>query len=84
MPCLYDEYLALQPEAVRSLENSRRGGHFAHAFLVHSPDIEARREFPIVLAQIAGCPASRDGRPDTSCEYCRRLENGTYIESVTL
>lgn len=81
---LLADYRRRAPELLKCLENARAAGRFAHAFLVHSSSERERREFSLVLAQIAGCPHAVNGRPDGSCGYCSRLESGTYPELHTL
>ncbi len=77
---LYDTYRARYPELVGHLENARKRNRLSHAFLLHADNETLRREFSIVLAQLAACPESRDGRPCTVCRVCRSLEEGTYPE----
>ena len=81
---LLAEYRRRAPELVACLENARAAGRFAHAFLVHASTAAERRDFSIVIAQIAGCPHAVSGRPDGNCAYCSRLEAGTYPELHTL
>ena len=81
---LYDNYASNYPALVSHLENARKHHRLAHAFLVHADTERARREFAVVLAQIAACPDSREGRPCTVCRVCRQLEQGTYSEFYTL
>ncbi len=81
---LYDNYAFNYPALVSHLENARKHHRLAHAFLVHADTERARREFAVVLAQIAACPDSREGRPCTGCRVCRQLEQGTYSEFYTL
>ena len=81
---LYEKYRSGFPALVGCLENARAGGRFAHAFLIVSSDETVRREFPVVLAQIAGCPDAVNGRPNVNCPYCDRLERGVYSEYYTL
>ena len=81
---LYDNYAFNYPARVSHLENARKHHRLAHAFLVHADTERARREFAVVLAQIAACPDSREGRPCTVCRVCRQLEQGTYSEFYTL
>ena len=77
---LYAEYLKECPELLTRLENARQAGRLAHSFLIHSPDDQVRMEFAIVLAQLAGCRNSVNGRPDVNCQFCRQLENGNYLD----
>ena len=51
---LLADYRRRAPELLKCLENARAAGRFAHAFLVHSSSERERREFSLVLAQIAG------------------------------
>ena len=81
---LYAEYRKRFPALIAALENARSHGRFAHSFLIHSPDEKVRREFTIVLQQIAGCKDSVDGRPDVECPFCRQLERGIYADCHTL
>ena len=82
---LYAEYRRRFPELISSLERARAGGRFAHSFLVSCPDYTVRREFAVVLAELAGCRSTGNGgAPDPDCDYCRRLEAGTYPEFHTL
>lgn len=82
---LYAEYRLRFPELLASLERARAGGRFAHSFLVACPDFTMRRDFAVVLAELAGCRAAENGgAPDPDCDYCRRLEAGTYPEFHTL
>ena len=76
---LYADYLKRFPNLISCLENARSQGRFAHSFLIHSPDEKVRREFVAVLAQIAGCHNSVNGRPDTTCQFCRKIEAGLYM-----
>ena len=82
---LYSKYLSLYPELLKCLGHAKRNGRFAHAFLVCSPDPEMRKEFSVILAQIAGCPAAAEsGVPDTDCPYCRKIADQSYSEMHTL
>ena len=82
---LYSQYSSLYPELVKCLGNARSHGRFAHAFLVCSPDPVVRKEFSIVLAQIAGCPAAlAQGVPDADCPSCRKVADQSYSELHTL
>ena len=82
---LYSQYNSLYPELVECLGNARSHGRFAHAFLVCSPDPVVRKDFSVVLAQIAGCPAAlKTGVPDTDCPYCRKVADASYPELHTL
>lgn len=85
MNSLYDCCKDRFPEVIACLGNAKRRGRFAHAFLVSSPDPDVRRDFSIVLAQIAGCPAAaRTGVPDQDCPYCRKMADLSYEELHTL
>ena len=78
---LYAECRRRMPGILSALERARRGGRFTHSFLVSGGDFNARRDFAVVLAELAGCPAvGEDGAPDIDCDYCRRLEAGIYPE----
>ena len=81
---LYDEYFSRYPELISCLENARCSGRFAHSFLINAPDPVTRKEFPLVLSQIAGCPNSVNGKPCRVCDFCRRIEQGCYPEFQTL
>ena len=81
---LYEEYYSRYPELISCLENARHSGRFAHSFLINAPDPVTRREFPLVLSQIAGCPNSVNGKPCTVCDFCHRIEHGSYPEFQTL
>lgn len=76
----YDTYRERYPALVGHLENARKRNRLSHAFLLHADTETLRREFAIVLAQLAACPESRDGRPCGVCRVCRSLEAGTYPE----
>lgn len=80
---LYAEFHRRAPTLMRCLENARLHGRFAHSFLVCCADPDIRRDFAVALAEIAGCRIA-EGRLDTTDDYCRRLENGTYPEFHTL
>ncbi|MBR7104670.1 MAG: hypothetical protein IKC65_06985 [Lentisphaeria bacterium] len=82
---LYSDYAGRYPELLKCLGNARKFGRFAHAFLVCSPDADIRRDFSLILAQIAGCPeALKSGVPDTDCPYCRKIADQSYSEMHTL
>jgi DNA polymerase-3 subunit delta' len=81
---LYAEFRRRVPTLMRCLENARANGRFAHSFLVCCSDPEVRRDFAVVLAELAGCRGAAAGVPDPDCDYCRRLEAGTYPEFHTL
>ena len=60
------------PQAVESLCTARAGNRLTHSFLLVSESEKVRREFAVVLAQIAGCPSPEpSGRPDVTCSVCR-------------
>ena len=80
---LYADFHRRVPTLMRCLENARLRGRFAHSFLVCCADPDIRRDFAVVLAELAGCPIA-GGKIDVSGDYCRRLENGTYPEFHTL
>ena len=80
---LYSEFHRRVPTLMRCLENARAHGRFAHSFLVCCADPDIRRDFAVVLAELAGGRIS-NGKIDTGDDYCRRLENGTYPEFHTL
>ncbi|MBQ6352637.1 MAG: hypothetical protein IJJ28_05175 [Lentisphaeria bacterium] len=69
---------------MRCLENARASGRFAHSFLVSCADPAVRRDFAVVLAELAVCRDFVDGAPDPENDCCRRLEAGTYPEFHTL
>ena len=77
---LYSEYLKRCPELLECLENARNAGRLTHSFLIHAPDDRTRAEFAIVLEQLAGCRTPVNGRPDTTCPFCRQIESGTYAD----
>lgn len=77
---LYSEYLKRCPELLECLENARNAGRLTHSFLIHAPDDRTRAEFAIVLEQLAGCLNPVNGRPDTTCPFCRQIENGSYSD----
>lgn len=81
---LYAEYRKRFPALLSALENARSQGRFAHSFLIHSPDDKVRKEFTVVLQQLAGCKHSVNGRPDVECNFCRQVERGIYADSHTL
>ena len=67
------------PQAVESLCTARAGNRLTHSFLLVSESEKVRREFAVVLAQIAGCLSPEpSGRPDVNCSVCRALERGIY------
>ena len=75
---LYSEYSKRFGDLIACLENARSSGRMSHSFLIHSPDPVVRREFAIVLMQIAGCKDFKNGKPDVSCSFCSKVENGIY------
>ncbi len=81
---LYNKYKERFPALVQSLENARKHGRMAHAFMVHADTESARREFSVVTAQIAVCPNSREGKPCTVCKICTGIEKGDYPDLHTL
>ncbi len=81
---LYSEYSKRFGDLISCLENAKASGRLAHAFLIHSPDPKVRREFARVVMQIAGCNDSKNGRPDLSCRFCTRIENGVYADCHTV
>ncbi len=80
----FRKYAQLYPTEIARLCHARATGRFAHSFLIRCDDEAIRREFAVVLAQIGGCPHSKNGVPDTDCPYCEKLERGTYSEFHTL
>ena len=83
-PSLYDKYRTKFPALLQSLENARSANRLSHAFMVHADTETARTEFSTVLAQLAVCPESRNGRPCTICKVCKSLEKGEYPDLYTL
>ncbi|MBS1371697.1 MAG: hypothetical protein HPZ91_17265 [Lentisphaeria bacterium] len=81
---LYDSYLERYPVILQHLENAGRNGRLSHAFLLQADTGRARQEFATVLAQLAACPESRDGRPCGVCRVCRQIEARSYPELYTL
>ena len=81
---LYEHYRSAFPALVAQLENARHHRRLSHAFLVQADTDRSRREFAMVLAQIAACPESQGGRPCLECRVCRELEAGSYPELYTL
>ncbi len=79
---LYAECRTRFPELVARLERARSSGRLAHAFLVASASETVRSDFALALAMLAGCP--RSGAPDGDCDYCRKIENGSWPELHTL
>lgn len=77
---LYSEYLKRCPDLLKCLENARNAGRLTHSFLIHAPDDRTRAEFAVVLEQLAGCRTPVNGRPDTTCPFCRQIESGTYAD----
>lgn len=73
------------PEVVSCLKRARATGRMAHAYLLHGDSPELRRNFSLVLSQIAICPhSSADGTPCGACRVCRHLESGIYAEFYEL
>ena len=81
---LYADFRRRMPVLMRCLENARAKGRFSHSFLISCSDPAVRRDFAVVLAELAGCRQFVDGAPDPASDYCRRLEAGTYPEFHTL
>ncbi len=81
---LYEDYLTKYPDLLGHLENARNRGRLSHAFLVHADSEQVRRDFAVVLAQLATCPNIHAGRPCLTCQICRWLEEGNYSEFYTL
>jgi len=81
---LYREYRQRYPQLLGMLENARKRGRFAHSFLVCSEDERVRREFPIVLAELAHCSAAGRGTVDPDCPVCSKLERGLHPEYYTI
>ncbi len=81
---LYADFRRRLPVLMHCLENARAKGRFAHSFLVCCSDPVMSQEFAVVLAELAGCRRIEDGIPDAGCDYCRRLEEGSYPEFHTL
>lgn len=77
---LYSEYSKRFADIISCLENARRSGRMSHAFLIHSPDPVVRREFAMVVMQIAGCKNSVNGKPDGTCHFCTQTANGNYMD----
>ena len=78
---IYSKYSELYPDVVFNLEQARRNGRSAHAFLISCISESIRNDFATVVAQIAGCPEfDRLGRVDDSCDCCTKLERGIYPE----
>jgi len=76
---LFDKYSAVCGDLLQALGNARQAGRFAHAFLITAADAVQRREFALLLAQMAACrQAGMTGRPDGECICCRKLTAGTY------
>ena len=80
-----DEMKQRYPELYSSLISARAGGKLAHSFMVISESEETRRNFALLLAQIAACPTPLpSGEPDLSCPVCRALAKGSYADLHTL
>ena len=77
---LYSDYSKRFHDLISCLENARRSGRMSHAFLIHAPDSQVRKDFAAVLMQISGCRHIRDGKPDTTCSFCQQIANGTYSD----
>lgn len=73
------------PEVIACLKRARVSGRMAHAYLLHGDSPELRRNFSLVLSQIAICPNNLpDGTPCGTCRVCRHLESGIYAEFYEL
>ena len=73
------------PEVIACLKRARVSGRMAHAYLLHGDSPELRRNFSLVLSQIAICPnSSADGTPCGTCRVCRHMETGIYAEFYEL
>ena len=71
---LFDKYASICSDLLQALGNARASGRFAHAFLITAADAVQRREFALLLAQMAACrQAGISGRPDGECVCCRKL-----------
>ena len=69
------------PEVIASLTAARANGRLAHSFMIISESEATRRDFSVVLSQIAACPhPDSAGRPDLACPVCRSLEKGSYLD----
>ena len=75
---LYSDYAKRFGDIISCLENARNSGRMSHAFLIHSPDPVVRKEFAIVLMQIAGCKNTVNGKPDCTCHFCTQVANEVY------
>ena len=76
----FEKYRAKFPAQVEHLLHAKRSGRLGHAFLVTADREETRREFSLLIAQIAACPHSHNGEPCTQCRVCRELETESYPE----
>lgn len=73
------------PEVVNSLLTARANGRLAHSFMIISESEVTRRDFAVLLAQIAACPAPLpSGEPDLNCPVCRALAKGNYADLHSL
>lgn len=80
-----DEMRQRYPEVVNSLLTARANGRLAHSFMIISESEETRRQFSVLLSQIAACPApAPSGEPDLNCPVCRALAKGNYADLFTL
>lgn len=78
---IYSKYSELYPDVIYNLEQARRSGRLAHAFLISSTSERIRNDFAIAVSQIAGCPEfDRAGQVNDSCDCCSKLERGVYPE----
>lgn len=82
---LLDRFEKQFPAIVKALKNARKAKRLAHAYLLHGDSPQQRKDFSLLLAQIAICPQPQmDGSPCGKCKTCSQITSESYPELYTL
>ncbi|MCP3964985.1 MAG: hypothetical protein GY750_10715 [Lentisphaerae bacterium] len=82
---LFDKYAEKFPVITNAVIQARLNNKLSHAYLLHGDTPQIRKEFSVLIGQIAVCQElNSSGNPCGKCKTCKQLEDGTYPELYSL
>jgi DNA polymerase-3 subunit gamma/tau len=73
-----------QSHVTQTLRNAIRGGRIAHAYLFSGPRGVGKTTTARLLAKAVNCLHPDDANPDSTCEICREITEGTSFDVLEI